>query len=61
MLTGSVTSEIVAVVVLSYSGARKEGCLWGFGLFVAYTFGLNRAYLIQMLKLRDRGREKGLK
>lgn len=44
MLTVSVTGEIVAVEVLSYSGARKEGCLWVFGLFVAYTFGLNSVF-----------------
>ena len=56
MPTGLVAGEVVAMEVLSYSGARKEGCLWVFGLFVAYTFGLNRVYLIQMLKLRDRGR-----
>lgn len=56
ILIGLVTGEIVAIEVLSYSGARKDGWLWVLGLFVAYTFDLSRAYLIQMLNLRDRGR-----
>lgn len=57
-----VTCEIVAVEVLSFSGARKEGCSWVFGLVVAYTFGLTRVYLIHVVELRDRGRAyKGFK
>lgn len=53
-LTALVTCEILAVKVFSFSGAKREGYLWGFGLVVAYTFGLSRMYLIQVLELGDR-------